>query len=127
MKQVMEHLLALQKLQLPNALLSPRDKSELLKLREQVPASLLIRFDRFIVRGKKAVAVVRNGVCSECHLRISSGTLASLAYTAEVHTCDNCGRYLHLPENEPLGFVGSLSPPRRAGTRAGRKVSDPAR
>jgi C4-type zinc ribbon protein len=114
----MKQLLALQKLQLQSKPLSRADESSIIKAREDVPVSLLDYFDRLIVRGKKGVAVVRNGVCSECHLRIPSGTLASLAYTAEIHICDNCGRYLYLPENEPLGLVDSAVLKQRNASKA---------
>jgi predicted nucleic acid-binding Zn-ribbon protein len=106
----MEHLLALQKLELDIKPLTLEHEAEVLKLREQVPAPILGHFDWLIVRGKKGVAIARNGVCSECHLRITSGTLASLVYTTEVQVCGNCGRYLYLPEDEPLGLTDSPPP-----------------
>ena len=107
MRQIMEKLLALQKLQLQKKPLSLETEREILRLREKVPAPILCHFDPLLARGKKGVAIARNGVCSECHLRISSGTLASLAFTSEIHICDNCDRYLYLPEDEPLGLIGS--------------------
>ena len=107
MRQIMEKLLALQKLALDTKPLTPDHKAEVLKLREQVPAPILGHFDRLIARGKKGVAIARNGACGECHLRLPSGPLSALAYTNEVHLCDNCGRYLYLPENEPLGLTDS--------------------
>jgi predicted nucleic acid-binding Zn-ribbon protein len=110
MKQIMENLLALQKVQLQTQPLSPENAREILKLREPVPAPVLAHFDRLIARGKKGVAVARNGACGECHLRLPSGTMAALAYTNEIHLCDNCGRYLYLPEDEPLGLTNP-SPP----------------
>ncbi len=107
MRQIMETLLALQTLQWQAKALSLENEAEILALRGKVPGPILGHFDRLIARRKKGVAMVRNGVCSECHLRISSGTLASLAYTSEVHICDNCGRYFYLPEDEPLGLTDS--------------------
>ena len=106
----MEKLLALQKLQRQTKALSPEDEAGILKLRENVPPPILSHFDRLIARGKKGVALARNGVCTECHLRITSGTLARLAYTTEIRICDNCGRYLFLPANEPLGLTDSPPP-----------------
>lgn len=103
----MDQLLALQKLALDPKPLTPDHKAEVLKLRERVPAPILGHFDRLIARGKKGVAIARNDACGECHLRLPSGTLAALAYTDEVHLCDNCGRYLYLPANEPLGLTDS--------------------
>ncbi len=110
MRQIMEKLLAAQKLQLQPKPLSLESETEILKLRENVPLQILNRFDQFIVRGKKGVAFARNGVCTVCHLRVTSGMLAGLACTTKVHICDNCGRYLFLPESDPLGLSDSPPP-----------------
>jgi len=104
MRQIMENLRALQNLQLHTQPLSLQNERAILELRAPVPAAILARFDRLIARRKKGVAIARNGACGECHLRLPSGTMAALAYTNEIHVCDNCGRYLYLPENEPLGL-----------------------
>ena len=97
----MESLLALQQLQF-----NPRTKAaaeaEIGKVRKQVPAQIMAQYERLVSRQKKGVSLVRNGVCSECHLRIPGGKLVGLAHTDEIHTCDNCGRYLHLPDDELL-------------------------
>jgi len=99
---IVETLLEVQRIELENRRLSREQQEQAGKLRAQVPASVLERFDRWVGRKKRAVAIVRNGVCGECHLRLPSGTLASLAYTTEIHYCDNCTRFLYLPEDEPL-------------------------
>ena len=117
MRQILEKLFALQKIQL-GALPSTKNQPEILRLRQQVPESLLRNFDRLVTRGKTAIALARNGVCSECHLRIPSGKLASLAYTSEIHICDNCHRYLYLPEDEPLGLT---DPPPKAPSKSPKK------
>ncbi len=99
-------------MKLENRRLTPEQEEQFEKLRAQIPATVLERFDRWVGRGKRAVAIVRNGVCCECHLRLPSGTLAALAYTTEIHSCDNCTRILYLPEDEPLGLTkgGSSAP-----------------
>ncbi|HXR07625.1 MAG TPA: hypothetical protein VN765_09865 [Candidatus Acidoferrum sp.] len=112
MRQILEKLFALQKLQLQTATLSLDDEARILELREKVPAPILAHFDRFIARGKKGVSFARHGVCSECHLQITPGTMASLCYTSEVHLCDNCGRYLFLAEIEPV--AEPEAPPKKA-------------
>jgi len=43
---------------------------------------------------------VRNGVCTECHLRVAIGALADLAHATDIQVCGNCGRYLYLPPQE---------------------------
>ena len=111
----MENLVTLQDLQLRDRI--PAENPKVKKLRAQVPESILARFDRLVARGKKGVATVRAGVCSECHLRLSSGTLGGLGHTEEIHICDNCGRYLLRPENEPVGLAGAARP-RKAGAKS---------
>lgn len=110
MRQIMEKLLTLQKLQLDAPLPPLNADQQILRLRKEVPAPVLGQFDRLITRGKKGVAIARNGTCGGCHLRLPSGTIAALAYTNEVHVCDYCGRYLYLPEDEPLGLTDSAAP-----------------
>ncbi len=102
MKQIIEKLLALQKLQLSLEPLSLAAESQANELRVKVPKPILDHFDRLIAQGKTGVAVARNGVCCGCHLRLSSGTAASLAHEDDIHICDNCGRYLYMApaENE---------------------------
>ena len=106
MRKVMEQLLALQNLQFDEHSRISRSNAEMEKLRDKVPTPILAHYERLVLRGRKGVAMVRAGVCSECHLRITRGKLANLSATAnELHLCDNCGRYLYLPEGEPVGFT----------------------
>ena len=111
MKQIMQHLFMLQALAFDTKPLTLESEAEILKLREEVPAAILGHFDRFIARGKRGVAIARDGVCSECHLRITPGTLARLANTTGTHVCDNCGRYLCFPENQLVVPTNSPAPP----------------
>jgi hypothetical protein len=126
MRQVMEHLLALQSLALDTSPLTLKNEAEILKLRQEIPADILDHFDRLIARGKKGLAVARNGACSECHLRLSSGTQADLAYTDQVHVCENCGRYLFLPADPGPSLAArplpELPPAKSPAKRAARKA-----
>lgn len=97
----MEQLLALQKLQFEVRARPAASPVEVERLRAEVPPPLLARYDRFVARGKKGVAIARNGVCSECHLRITGAKLAGLAAASSIQLCDNCGRYLCLPAEPP--------------------------
>jgi hypothetical protein len=109
MRKFMQRLLALQTLQFDLRPETEEKRAAMEKHREQIPSPLLAHYGRLVQRGKKGVAIVRHGVCSECHLRIPSGTLAALAYDNDVHLCDNCCRYLFLPDDEPLGLGESSS------------------
>ena len=106
MKETLEQMLALQKLQFDNRTRKPAPQAELDALRQKLPGPILQHYERHVMRGKKAVAMARAGVCSECHLRITVGKLARLGDTDQIHRCDNCGRYLHLPAGEPIGLSG---------------------
>jgi hypothetical protein len=116
MMEIIETMLALQKLQLNLVPLSLAAESQVNGLRSRVPKPVLDHFDRLIAQGKTGVAVARNGVCCGCHLRLSSGTSASLAHRADIHICDNCGRYLYLapPESE----VVVEKPPKAAAKKS---------
>ena len=104
MRKVTELLLALQNLQFDERSRTSRSNAEMEKLRDKVPTPILAHYERLALRGKKGVAIARAGVCSECHLRIISGKLIGLVYTDEVQLCDNCGRFLYLPDDEPIGL-----------------------
>lgn len=101
MRELMEKLLALQAIEM-----GPRKsakESEREQLRAAIPEPVLGHLDRLLARGKKGVSVIRNGVCSECHIRVSTGTLQTLAHGSDIQICGNCGRYLHLPDSELPG------------------------
>lgn len=117
MKHAMESLIALQELQLRNGGQTEAVKEEIAKLRGNVPEPILAHFDRLLARGKKGVAVVNNGVCSGCHLRVSSGTLGNLWNTNEIHLCDSCGRYLYLPPQSEIDIAKARPAPEKTRKR----------
>ena len=100
MRTLVENLLALQKLMLPASPSSPERQARIAELRKLVPAPVLTHFDRLVTRGRKGVALVRHGVCTECHIRVPVGTLASLITPHDVYLCDSCSCYLLLPSEE---------------------------
>jgi hypothetical protein len=65
-------------------------------LRGRIPEPILGHYDRLVVRGKKGVAVVRNQVCTGCHMRLPIGTINTLMQGQDIQICDTCGRYLSL-------------------------------
>jgi hypothetical protein len=60
--------------------------------------------------GRSGVALVRHGICGECHLRVPTGLLASLANPADVYLCESCGCYLMLPADELPALAGPAKP-----------------
>src|SRR5438309_604197 len=66
MKNLTHNLMALQKLRWNRSKSSPNSEEQ--ALRAQIPESILNTFDRLVARQKRPVSIVRNGVCSECHI-----------------------------------------------------------
>ena len=123
MRKIMDGLLALQKLQFDDCLRTPAKKLQVEKLRAEVPPPILAHYDRLTARGKKGLALARDGVCSECHLRITSAKVIGLTTAADVQLCDNCGRYLYLPEPPAVELPKVDLPPPPAVKRTSRKVA----
>jgi hypothetical protein len=104
-KTIISRLLTIQDLQLQ----SPKKSvSEVQTLREQVPSDMLVRFDKFLGRGKKGVALVQNSICKGCQIAVPPGTVNSLIQGVGAQICGNCGRYLYLAEADAVAFQGGL-------------------
>lgn len=73
------------------------------RLRAEIPPRLLVQMDRVLARGRTMVSLVRHGVCGGCHLRVALGTAAMLVVPDTVVTCESCGSYLRLADDEPRG------------------------
>jgi predicted nucleic acid-binding Zn-ribbon protein len=73
-------------------------ESQIAGLRGEVPAPILGHYDRLRVRGKKGVAIVRNQVCTGCHMLQPIGKITVLMRGEDIQLCDTCGRYLYLPD-----------------------------
>lgn len=97
MNELLSTLLKLQALDFAD---SPAKDAEAQRaeLRTQVPLPILGHYDRLIARGKKGVAMVRNQVCTGCHMRLPIGTINTLMQGQDIQLCDTCGRYLCLAE-----------------------------
>ena len=67
MKNIMESLFALQKDLNFNPGRGQRKREEAMEtIRKTIPSVVLTHYDRLLAHGKKGVAIVRNGVCTEC-------------------------------------------------------------
>jgi predicted nucleic acid-binding Zn-ribbon protein len=67
------------------------------ELRVKIPTQILAHFDRLVARGKKGVAIVRNQVCTSCHMSVPIGVIVTLRQGQDIQLCESCGRYLYLP------------------------------
>jgi hypothetical protein len=117
MNKSIENLAALQTLELAG---KPRPVAarQIAELRTQIPAPILAHFDRLLARGKKGVATIKGQVCAECHVQVPRNTVLTLMHGEDIQICENCGRYLRLPEP-----VNPTVPPAKA--KKSRAASPP--
>src|SRR5690242_7300254 len=92
------------------------------ELRARVPQPVLGHYDRLVARGKKGVAMVRNQVCTGCHMRLPIGTINTLMQGNDVRLCDMCGRYLYLPDPAESQFVEHVAATKPAPKPRKRKA-----
>lgn len=121
MNDLLTHLLKLQALDFSN---SPEKDAEVQRaeLRTHVPQPILGHYDRLVARGKKGVALVRNQVCTGCHMRLPIGTINTLMQGQDIQLCDTCGRYLYL-EAEPTPAPEPVAPAKPSSKPRKRKVT----
>jgi predicted nucleic acid-binding Zn-ribbon protein len=97
MNSILQNLLKLQALEFGET----ADKSveaQTAELRGNIPQPIVSHYDRLRVRGKKGVAIVRNQVCTGCHMHVPIGQITVLMRGEDVQLCETCGRYLYLPD-----------------------------
>ena len=80
--------------------MKPQQRLLVQQLRATVPVPVLAHFDRMASWGRKGVALVRHGVCCECHMRVPTATVASLISPHDLYLCESCSCYLLLPTEE---------------------------
>ena len=97
MKLMLDNLLRLQSLECGKQR-APAGSPGPEELRKRIPAPILQQYDRLRARGKKGIALVRHGVCSQCHMQVAVGLLAQLRRPDNVHRCQNCGAYLQIAD-----------------------------
>jgi predicted nucleic acid-binding Zn-ribbon protein len=90
------------------------------ELRGNIPQPIVSHYDRLRVRGKKGVAVVRNQVCTVCHMHVPIGQITMLMRGEDVQLCESCGRYLYLPdqaETEAMARLEAAKPVAKAAAK----------
>jgi predicted nucleic acid-binding Zn-ribbon protein len=95
MNQIIENLFELQTLE-------ESGDANVDRLRKRIPNEVLYHYDRLRLRGRHGVAIVRRGVCGQCHMQVAIGLLASLRRMDNIHCCQNCGAYLSVVEETPV-------------------------
>jgi predicted nucleic acid-binding Zn-ribbon protein len=100
MNELMRNLFELQSLEFDETVRSDSE-GRIAGLRAKIPKPILSHYDRLGDQGKKGVAILRNQVCTGCHMNVPIGVVLDLKRGEDVCLCGNCGRYLHLPEEAP--------------------------
>lgn len=104
MNDLLPNLLKLQALEFGEAK-EKNAETQIAELRALIPPQILAHYERLVARGKKGVAVVRNQVCSGCHMQLPIGTINTLMQGTDIRLCDSCGRYLYLPDPAENKFL----------------------
>ena len=68
------------------------------ELAEKMEEDLLNRFERlFVSKGDSAVVAVERGVCTGCHMKLTTATVKAAEAGKEIVSCEQCGRILFVP------------------------------
>ena len=68
-------------------------------LAAQIDPDLLDQFERlFNSKGDAAVVAVEHGVCTGCHMKVTTATASRVKAGKEIVSCENCGRILFLEQ-----------------------------
>jgi len=69
------------------------------ELAAQIDEDLLGLFDRlFESKGDAAIVAIEHGVCTGCHMKVTTATAAGVKAAKEIVSCENCGRILYFGE-----------------------------
>jgi uncharacterized protein len=62
----------------------------------KIDEDLLELFERlFMSKGDAAVVAIEHGVCTGCHMKVTTATAAQVKVGKEIVSCENCGRILY--------------------------------
>ena len=132
MNAVLLNLLKLQALEF-GEVAGKNIESQTAALRGQIPPPILGHYDRLRARDKKGVALVRNQVCTGCHMLQPIGTITVIMRGEDVRLCDSCGRYLYLeekaekaPEEPAVATAKAADKPAKKAAKTPRKRKTPA-
>ena len=97
MNIILQNLLKLQALEF-GEVVAKNVEAQIAELRGKIPPPITGHYDRLRVRGKKGLVFVRHQVCTGCHMHVPIGQITVLMRDEDVQLCENCGRYLCLPD-----------------------------
>lgn len=103
LNELLQNLIKLQSLEF-SEVEEKNAEAAMAELRAKIPPQILGHYDRLAAKGKKGITLVRDQVCTGCHMRVPIGGIMALKHGEDIQLCENCGRYLYLPpatEAEP--------------------------
>lgn len=115
MNILMQNLLELQSLEFDQNITS-KTEERIAELRTKIPEPILGHYDRLGDRGKKGLALVRNQVCTGCHMRVPIAVVVELKRGEDIRLCDSCGRYLYVEDLISEAESGSPAAPEKTAT-----------
>jgi len=119
---ILESLLALQKLELVPGKASPERDQQVAALRGRIPGRLLVHYDSLVANGRKGVALVEDGTCSECRQPVVASALNGLTHDHPIQICIHCRCFLCWPVDKAGGKPEAAS----RGSPARRRRNSPA-
>jgi predicted nucleic acid-binding Zn-ribbon protein len=125
MNELLQNLLKLQSLEF-DKVEGKTAAAMIAELRAKIPPQILSHYDRLAVRGKKGVAIVRDQVCTGCHMRLPIGVITTLMHGLDIQLCDNCDRYLYLAPPAKIEVVEPTASPKPQRKNRKQKKSPPA-
>jgi predicted nucleic acid-binding Zn-ribbon protein len=125
MNELLQSLVKLQAIEFEETT-EKKSGSTIAELRGKIPPQILGHYDRLVARGKKGVTAIRGENCSSCHIRVPIGAIMTLRRGEDIQLCENCGRYLFLPETPEAEPAPPVAAPKRAKkTRAIKRELNP--
>jgi predicted nucleic acid-binding Zn-ribbon protein len=121
LNELLQNLIKLQSLQFGEK----KDKgvmAAMTELRTKIPSQILAHYDRIVAKGKKGITMVRDQVCTGCHMRVPIGAIMTLRHGEDIQLCESCGRYLYLaPQTETVPATPTAPPKPVKKTRKSKK------
>ena len=120
--ELLQNLIKLQSLEFGGSD-DKKTEAAMTALRAKIPSQIIAHYDRIVVKGKKGITLVRDQVCTGCHMRVPIGAILSLKHGEDIQLCESCGRYLYLPpqtETVPAAPAAGSKPVKK--TRKSKKI-----
>ena len=116
MNELLQNLIRLQAVEFDETT-EKNAESVIAELRGKIPPQILGHYDRLVAKGKKGVTAVRGQTCTGCHMQVPLAVTMTLKHGTDIQLCENCGRYLYLPNT-----AEAETPPPAAAPKRGKKT-----